>query len=525
MRELGPGWYFLAMAVIPLPLAWFTIPAGEVYAAQLTTIGVIGAALAAVALQLTLSYGVARYAFGPALGGLLKGKGFTVPKVTPENALSVALLVRLTPGPPMILGSCALAIAEVPFRLYLLVSWLVTVPWVVGGVVMGKGVLSGNLKMAAAGAAVLAIAVIVVQSVRRKRAGAAVGANETVSADEVVRSEEVAGAGGEPRRDAGYVYKCVDESWLSDQIGAKVAPAVERALFRAWSANTVTWVGSGLMWFMLAGVILCPAGLRESAGMVWAGLLWVYCVLDHVDGKRARLRGTSGPWGEFLDHGLDAWNGSIMLLVMAVVGGGAVDPLVTAITLACAGLATVATWADQRWRGEIFLGKAGPVEAVALGGLFLASWSFPRAAEGWSAVPFEGGFTWAEIFFGVGAVGSLVSAAGSWRRAPAMGWTAGWFAAKAGALVVAGGWGLPWWAVWAGLALMTADAAVGMLVCHLSKGRGMKTDSIGSGLLLGALVWPLTEDGLIAAGLVWSAARAAYVWRDAARRYAPQKSL
>ena len=207
LRELGPGWYFLAMAVLPLPLAWFTIPAGEVYAAQLTTLGVIGAALAAVALQLTLSYGVARYVFGPALGGLLKGIGFAMPKVTPENALSVALLVRLTPGPPMILGSCALAIAEVPFRLYLSVSWLVTVPWVVGGVVVGKGILSGNLKMAAAGAAVLAIAVVVVRFVRRKRARATVGANETVSANEDVRSGRVAGALGEPRRDVGYVSK------------------------------------------------------------------------------------------------------------------------------------------------------------------------------------------------------------------------------------------------------------------------------------------------------------------------------
>ena len=76
-----------------------------------------------------------------------------------------------------------------------------------------------------------------------------------------------------------------------------------------------------MMCFMLAGVILCPAGLRGSAGMIWARLLWVYSVLDHVDGKRAQFRGTSGPWGEFLNHGLDAWNGSIMLLVMAVVGG------------------------------------------------------------------------------------------------------------------------------------------------------------------------------------------------------------
>lgn len=36
--------------------------------------------------------------------------------------------------------------------------------------------------------------------------------------------------------------------------------------------------------------------------------LWAYSSLDAIDGKQARRTGTSGPLGEFFDHGCDAVN-------------------------------------------------------------------------------------------------------------------------------------------------------------------------------------------------------------------------
>jgi uncharacterized membrane protein YdjX (TVP38/TMEM64 family) len=168
VRAAGPGWYFAAMAVVPLPLAWFTVPAGEAFAAQLTLGGVIAAALGAVAVQLALSYAVARYALRPAIERLVRRRGLAVPRVTAANALSVALLVRLTPGPPMVLGSCVLAVAEMPFGRYLLVSWLVALPWVLGGVVLGRGALAGDFKLLVAGAGVLVAAAVAVRWARKK---------------------------------------------------------------------------------------------------------------------------------------------------------------------------------------------------------------------------------------------------------------------------------------------------------------------------------------------------------------------
>jgi uncharacterized membrane protein YdjX (TVP38/TMEM64 family) len=168
VRAAGPGWYFLAMAVVPLPLAWFTVPAGEAFAAQLTLGGVIAAGAAAVAVQLALSYWLARYALRPWVERVVRRRGYAVPVVTPENALSVALLVRLTPGPPMILGSCVLALAQTPFRLYLAVSWLVALPWVGAGVILGRGLLGGNFALAATGVGLVLAAGIAMHLLRRR---------------------------------------------------------------------------------------------------------------------------------------------------------------------------------------------------------------------------------------------------------------------------------------------------------------------------------------------------------------------
>jgi uncharacterized membrane protein YdjX (TVP38/TMEM64 family) len=155
IRTAGPVAYFSVMAVVPLPLAWFTIPAGEAFAAQMTLPGVIAAALVAVAVQVAWCYWAARRGLRPVLHAWLARRGYVVPAVSRENALAVALLVRLTPGPPIIIGSFVLGVAGVPFGIYLFVSLLVAIPWVIGGVVLGKGVLGGNFALGGIGLGVL----------------------------------------------------------------------------------------------------------------------------------------------------------------------------------------------------------------------------------------------------------------------------------------------------------------------------------------------------------------------------------
>ncbi len=173
IRRVGPVAFFLAMAVLPtaaVPFSLFTIPAGEAFAPQLGLGMVIAIALVVLAVNLALSYWVARYALRPVLTRLLQRYGYAVPRVTPDNALAVTLVMRLTPGPPYVVQCYVLGIAEVPFGLYMIASWLCQAPWVVGFIVLGQGLLNGNFIVAAKGLGVLVVLVVAVQWLRKKYA-------------------------------------------------------------------------------------------------------------------------------------------------------------------------------------------------------------------------------------------------------------------------------------------------------------------------------------------------------------------
>jgi len=173
IRDAGPLVYFAALAFLPAvgaPLSAFTIVAGEAFAAQITLAGVIVATLAAIAANLALTYWLARYALRPLLSRFTEHYGYRIPRVTKGNALNIALVIRLTPGPPFFMQSYILGLAEVPFRLYMAVSWLCILPWAVAFVVLGKGVFNGNFKLVATGVGVLVAATALVHWARKRYA-------------------------------------------------------------------------------------------------------------------------------------------------------------------------------------------------------------------------------------------------------------------------------------------------------------------------------------------------------------------
>jgi uncharacterized membrane protein YdjX (TVP38/TMEM64 family) len=173
IRDAGPWAFFGAIVVLPTigaPLLAFTITAGEAFAPRMTLVGVILAMLAAIAGNLALNYWLARFALRPLLSRLAHHYGYRVPRVTKANALSITLVLRLTPGIPFFMQSYILGLAEVPFRLYMVASWLCTVPMVVGAVILGKGMFDGHFKTATAGLAVIVVAVVLVHWLRKRYA-------------------------------------------------------------------------------------------------------------------------------------------------------------------------------------------------------------------------------------------------------------------------------------------------------------------------------------------------------------------
>jgi uncharacterized membrane protein YdjX (TVP38/TMEM64 family) len=131
---------------------------------------VIAATLFAIAVNLALTYWLARYALRPVLSRLAEHYGYRIPRVTRENALSVAITIRLTPGPPFFMQGYILGLAEMPFRIYMVVSWICILPWAIGAIVLGKGILNGNFRLALYGMGVIVVAVVVVQAIRKRYA-------------------------------------------------------------------------------------------------------------------------------------------------------------------------------------------------------------------------------------------------------------------------------------------------------------------------------------------------------------------
>ena len=171
IRDMGPWVFFGSMVVLPAigaPLMAFNLVAGEAFAPQMTMPGVIVAVAGAIAANLVLTYWLARYALRPLLTRLVTRYGYSIPRVTKENALMVTLIVRLTPGPPYFLQGYLLGLAEVPLRLFMLVSWLSVLPIAISAVVLGKAAREGNMGKIGAVLGVMLLAVVIVQIVRRK---------------------------------------------------------------------------------------------------------------------------------------------------------------------------------------------------------------------------------------------------------------------------------------------------------------------------------------------------------------------
>jgi hypothetical protein len=72
VREAGPWAFFSLWAFVPgMPNLVLAMPAGQAFASQMGMGGVIAAALAAVAINLALTYWLSRYALRPLLSRLI----------------------------------------------------------------------------------------------------------------------------------------------------------------------------------------------------------------------------------------------------------------------------------------------------------------------------------------------------------------------------------------------------------------------------------------------------------------------
>ncbi|HTX66457.1 MAG TPA: VTT domain-containing protein [Opitutaceae bacterium] len=168
--DAGPWAFFSAMAILPAfgcPLLVFALPAGPVFVDRLGLAGVLAAYGAAAAVNMALTYWIARWALRPWIERLMARFGYRIPQIARDEQLEITLLLRITPGAPFFVQSYLLGLGNVAFGTYLWVSWIVVMIYAVGFVVFGDAIMHGKAGTAATGVSLFIAAVIVTHLVRK----------------------------------------------------------------------------------------------------------------------------------------------------------------------------------------------------------------------------------------------------------------------------------------------------------------------------------------------------------------------
>ena len=170
LRAGGPLVFFSAMALLPavgFPLSFFNLAAASAFAAQMGMAGVITAAGVAIAINLALTYWLARYGLRPWLEEMISRTKYKIPVVAAADHTQITLLLRITPGPPFCLQSYLLGLAEVPFLTYMWISWLISIIYAMVFIVFGDAILHGKGKVAFKGLSALVAIGLIVHLLRR----------------------------------------------------------------------------------------------------------------------------------------------------------------------------------------------------------------------------------------------------------------------------------------------------------------------------------------------------------------------
>jgi len=170
LRDAGPWVFFTAFAILPalgFPVSVFYFTAGSAFTERLGLGGVIAATGLAQLVNISLAYWLARYAIRPWLEQMIGRSKYKIPVVAAAEHAEVTLLVRVTPGPPYFVQGYLLGLAEIRFRTYLLISWLVAMAYATGFIIFGDAILHGKGRLAFIGLSALVAVVLIVHLLRR----------------------------------------------------------------------------------------------------------------------------------------------------------------------------------------------------------------------------------------------------------------------------------------------------------------------------------------------------------------------
>ena len=150
LSAAGPLPFFIAMALLPavgVPMTVFSLTAGTAFAPQMGMGAVIAAGLAAVTINLILTYWLARRALRPWLTRLITRLGHKVPQVEAADMTDLIVLIRVTPGVPFFAQNYLLGLADAPVGKYLWISCATSWTYTAAIIVFGEALRHGRAKL------------------------------------------------------------------------------------------------------------------------------------------------------------------------------------------------------------------------------------------------------------------------------------------------------------------------------------------------------------------------------------------
>ena len=177
-----------------------------------------------------------------------------------------------------------------------------------------------------------------------------------------------------------YSYNCIDKSLLLSYFKNYYVRFYFKFVPRFLTANYITLLSSFLNLIMLFVLVAKPNSSLLAIVAVFC--IHGYVVGDHLDGMQAKETKTGSPMGEFLDHYLDVYNGSIVLyVVLELFGNIPVEVFFVLFWLNF--LAFGATMMEELETGNLTFGKIGTLEGIAVLIIFLISWAIPPLRKLW----------------------------------------------------------------------------------------------------------------------------------------------
>jgi uncharacterized membrane protein YdjX (TVP38/TMEM64 family) len=166
IQSLGPVTFFLALAILPAfgaPVSPFYVLSGSFG----KTLAITGC-LSALTVNIAFTYILARWLLHPIAEKLVAMAGRKIPVVKKEDQWMVAILLRITPGPPFFLQSYILALAGIPFGVYMAVSLPVVWAYAIGIIIVGESLLSGKSGQLVFGVSLFVAVSVVVMMIRKR---------------------------------------------------------------------------------------------------------------------------------------------------------------------------------------------------------------------------------------------------------------------------------------------------------------------------------------------------------------------